>query len=192
MLNRIDIIKILINKVKKEKVSYLEIGCDKNQTFNHVEAHIKIGVDPKAGGTIRKTSDEFFLENKLKFDVVFIDGLHLYEQVIKDINNSIKFIEDGGFIVIHDMLPKNYYEQTRRRFTRVWTGDVWKAAFNLNEKYKNSFSILNTDHGVGIIKIQDRKIINNEYQKLSYSFYLNNLKNLPIINDSFEEHLRAI
>ena len=36
------------------------------------------------------TSDTFFKNNKDKFDVIFLDGLHTYEQTIKDINNAIK------------------------------------------------------------------------------------------------------
>ena len=43
------------------------------------------------------TSDDFFLSNKDKFDVIFIDGLHIYEQVRKDVVNSINAINDGGW-----------------------------------------------------------------------------------------------
>ena len=86
---RWDLIDYLIQKNKFE--NYLEIGCDDDQLFSKVNIKNKIGVDPVSGGNIRKKSDDFFSSNKDKFDLVFIDGLHIYEQVKKDILNSLKF-----------------------------------------------------------------------------------------------------
>ena len=53
------------------------------------------------------TSDKFFKDNE-KFDIIFIDGLHTFEQTIKDIDNSIKFLRDKGVILIHDCLFSRY------------------------------------------------------------------------------------
>ena len=50
------------------------------------------------------TSDIFFKNNEDKFDIIFLDGLHTYEQTIKDINNAIQSIEDDGVILVHDCL----------------------------------------------------------------------------------------
>ena len=80
---RWDLIEYLIKKNNYR--NYLEIGCDQNQLFSKVIIDNKIGVDPVSGGNIRKTSDDFFKENVNKFDIVFIDGLHTYDQVKKDI-----------------------------------------------------------------------------------------------------------
>ena len=57
----------------------------------------------------RKTSDEFFLENKSKFDLIYIDGNHLFEFVKKDIENSLKFINDDGLIVLDDYGLKGWW-----------------------------------------------------------------------------------
>ena len=84
---RWDLIQFLINKYDYK--TYLEIGCDKDQSFSKIEIPYKVGVDPISGGTIRKTSDDFFKTNKEKFDIIFIDGLHHYEQVIIDIDNAL-------------------------------------------------------------------------------------------------------
>ena len=54
------------------------------------------------------TSDDFFRDNKEKFDLIFIDGLHETNQVDRDIENSLKFINKGGTILLHDCLPKKY------------------------------------------------------------------------------------
>jgi len=55
---RWDLIQFLINKY--DYSTYLEIGCDKDQSFSKIKISHKVGVDPISGGTIRKTSDEFF------------------------------------------------------------------------------------------------------------------------------------
>ena len=122
---RYDIINKII--IKRNYTSYLEIGCFKDETFNQINIKKKIGVDPVSGGNLRMTSDKFFIENKEKFDLIFIDGLHVYEQVIKDIFNSIKVLKENGIILVHDCLPRKLWYQTPTRMSDTWNGDVWKA-----------------------------------------------------------------
>ena len=98
--NRLEIVQNILN-LKKYR-SYLEIGTFKNDLFNHVKCNVKVGVDPVSGGNIRKTSDAFFSENNQKFDLIFIDGLHHYEQVKRDMFNSLKFLNSKGIILLHD------------------------------------------------------------------------------------------
>lgn len=92
--NRIAVVNLLLNKFQNP--SYLEIGCASNNLFDSVPAQNKIGVDPSSGGNVRKTSDDFFKTNDIYFDVIFIDGLHTYEQVRRDIINSIKSLNKTG------------------------------------------------------------------------------------------------
>lgn len=55
---------------------------------------------------IRKTSDEAINDLiNIKVDLVYIDGLHTYEQVKKDIENYLPLINVGGFICGHDYHP---------------------------------------------------------------------------------------
>ena len=51
----------------------------KTQLFSKIKIKIKIGVDPVSGENIRETSDNFFKKNNVKFDIIFIDGLHEYD-----------------------------------------------------------------------------------------------------------------
>ena len=104
--------KIIQKIIKKRSFkSYLEIGCDNDENFSQINIENKIGVDPLKGGTLRMTSDEFFKKNQIRFDIIFLDGMHTYEQTIKDIDNSIKFLNKNGIILIHDCLPKKIWNQ---------------------------------------------------------------------------------
>ena len=103
----------IINKLIKDNNyhSYLEIGMDNPfVNFTKIQAQNKVSVDPFQISTKhcthwdnnnideflkylthRLTSDDFFSINNDKFDIIFIDGLHLEHQVDKDIFNSLKF-----------------------------------------------------------------------------------------------------
>ena len=109
---------------RKKYKSYLEIGCFDDELFSKIEIESKVGVDPEKGGTIRDTSDNFFKFNKTKFDIIFIDGLHHYDQVKKDIDNSLLFLNENGVIFLHDCMPESCVRQTVPRCSRIWNGDV--------------------------------------------------------------------
>ena len=118
-----------------DNCKYLEIGVANNQVFNSIPLKIenKYGVDPIEGGNYRMTSDIFFKENSnIKFDVIFIDGLHEYEQCQKDCLNAMKHLNEGGIIFFHDFLPKSYLEENVPRKQIAWTGDVWKVGVGMN------------------------------------------------------------
>jgi len=176
--SRQKIIQEIIND-KKYK-SYLEIGCFKNDLFNSIICEKKIGVDPVSGGTIRKTSDDFFKTNDKKFDIIFIDGLHYYHQVKKDIKNSLNFLNDGGILLLHDCLPNNIYEQAVPRCQFIWNGDVWKAIVEFRTLMNIDTYTCYADHGIGVIIKRPNKnllIINNtNFSKLTFNEYFNNVK----------------
>jgi hypothetical protein len=183
--NRIAVVNVLVSKFSNP--AYLEIGCAGNALFNSVPVLNKIGVDPASGGNIRKTSDEFFESNQLKFDVIFIDGLHTYEQVRRDIINALQCLNQGGWIALHDMLPRDWIEQHVPIISRgAWTGDVWKVAFELCNTDGIDFKILKIDHGVGVIKILDKNVkLKNLLHELSskeFSFYYDHIDNLPLVD----------
>ncbi len=146
---RWDLIKYLIKKYNY--TNYLEIGCDKDQLFSKVKIQNKIGVDPFSGGTVRKTSDKFFLENNEKFDIVFIDGLHIYSQVKKDILNSVQCLKPNGIVLVHDCMPDSIGKQAVPRYKMQWNGDVWKAIVDLRQKNNLEIYTCEIDQGIGII-----------------------------------------
>ena len=190
---RWDLIQHIINKYNY--TSYLEIGCDKNQSFSRIKINKKIGVDPISGGTIRDTSDNFFINNKDKFDIIFIDGLHHYEQVIKDIYNSLDILNDNGRILIHDCLPRTIAHQAIPRYRGSWNGDVWKSIVELRTKSNLEVFTCEIDFGVGVIRKKnntnplDIKI--NDFKKLKFKdYYYNNKEFMNVI--SYDQILKII
>lgn len=180
---------------KKKLNSYLEIGTFDDELFKHIKCKKKIGVDPFTGGTHRMTSDEFFYKNKDKFDCIFIDGLHHYNQVKKDINNSLKFINDGGIVLIHDCLPQNIEAQSVPRTTIDWNGDVWKAFVEIRTNSNlNTYTCL-ADHGIGVIlKGKNENPLNlniKDYKKLKFlDYYKNHYEMMNIIE--YEDLIKII
>ena len=157
--SRYSIIQETINR--KNYKSYLEIGCDQDQLFSKIKIEKKIGVDPVSGGTIRDTSDNFFKKNNIKFDIIFIDGLHEYDQVKKDIKNSLLFLNDYGVIFLHDCMPMNFISQAVPRARALWNGDVWKNIVESRTKQEIDTYVVHADQGVGmILKRPNKKILN--------------------------------
>ena len=177
---RYDIINKII--IKRNYTSYLEIGCFKDETFNQINIKKKIGVDPVSGGNLRMTSDQFFIENKEKFDLIFIDGLHVYEQVIKDIFNSIKVLKENGIILVHDCLPRKLWYQTPTRMSDTWNGDVWKAIVECRTLENIDTYTCLADEGIGVIKLQKNnnllELKLSNFKNLKYKEYYTNRESL--------------
>ena len=184
----------LINKIiiDFQLKSYLEIGCDQDEVFSKVVIENKVGVDPVSGGNIRLTSDEFFKRNTDFFDLIFIDGLHEYSQVKKDIVNSLKVLNPKGIILIHDCMPLSYLDQAIPRGQRKWNGDVWKSIVELRTRNDVFTCVGCFDQGIGMILNRKNDQIlelsedyNFQFKDLSYENYYNNFdKYLNLIDQN--------
>lgn len=160
-ISRTDIINYCIKKNKY--ISYLEIGVrdPNNGNFNSIKIKNKLGVDPKPkikqSNIYVGTSDDFFKNNKQKFDIIFIDGLHLEEQVDKDIINSLECITDKGLILLHDCNPPTKLHQREQYKVNgkypSWNGTVWRSIAKLRMTRSDlKINVIDTDWGVGVIK----------------------------------------
>ena len=178
---RTNLINYLIST--RDYKRYLEIGVDNSRlNYDKIRCNHKTSVDPnpKANADYIMTSDEFFCQNNKKYDIIFIDGLHLHEQVIKDIDNSLKCINDNGTIVIHDCLPKQKQSATRIHNVEVWNGDVWKGIMYVRMNYDNLFFYtLNMDYGCGIIEpFKNQKLYSTTpLEDMDWDFYISNKDN---------------
>lgn len=190
-MERYDIINKLIKK--HDFRTYLEIGVrNPDDCFNKINCELKHGVDPGVEGeykvTFNMTSDEFFNQNTFKYDVIFIDGLHIDEQVYRDIINSLGSLTENGFILLHDCNPPTTYH-AREDYYDIstpagghWNGTTWKAVVAARTTIDGIYtSVVDTDWGVGIIhrSKNGNKIINDNmffsYEKFSKNrkHYLN-------------------
>jgi hypothetical protein len=93
--------------------SYLELGVITTDSLKEIKTYVDIcvGVDiEKKENTdnvifYNTTTDEFFRNNIQKFDIIFIDADHKFEQVKIDFENSLKILNEFGIIILHDTDP---------------------------------------------------------------------------------------
>lgn len=93
--------------------SYLELGVEYSSTIEQIKNLVKrcVGVDivdipnKENIGFYLSTTDDFFDINTEKFDIIFIDANHRFEQVKKDFDNSLKILNKYGIIMLHDTDP---------------------------------------------------------------------------------------
>lgn len=162
-VQRYDIINYLINYYGFE--DYLEIGvCNPKECFDKIICENKDGVDPGIEFPLnpvkyRMTSDEFFNSISItkKWDIIFIDGLHTSNQVLCDIENSLKHLKNDGFVILHDVNPPNIWMQRENYsidgINHPWNGTVWKAFYYLRAKRNDlAMCCIDADWGVGIIR----------------------------------------
>ena len=190
---RWDLIEQII-KIKKIE-SYLEIGCDNNHLFEKINVPNKVGVDPREGGNVKKTSDEFFKNNKVFFDLIFIDGLHEYEQVNRDIENSLNFINNDGFILLHDCLPSTLRSQAVPRYSYYWNGDVWKSIVKFRHYDNLNIKTIEIDEGISVIrksKNENKLNLNiKNFKKLKFKDFYNNYQNYMNLTN-YDNFIKAI
>ncbi len=165
---------------------YLEIGVDHGDTFRRVNASRKVAVDPKfnfefpdvpdANSTEyfhEVTSDVYFgeiIKSDQAFDVIFLDGLHVAEQTIRDLLNATQFIKPDGIIIIDDVIPSSYHAslantsdlyrvreflvQRDNRFEgdQAWMGDVFKVPFFIQAFMQQfSYATISDNHGQTVL-----------------------------------------
>tara|TARA_R110002060_G_scaffold66712_4_gene75494 strand:- start:1889 stop:2500 length:612 start_codon:yes stop_codon:yes gene_type:complete len=175
--------------------SYLEIGVQvPANNYDKIICEKKCGVDPAALGAVTHpmTSDKFFQDNIDSFDIIFIDGLHLSEQVAKDADNGLKCLNKNGVLVFHDCMPKMKLHAQRNRESIQWNGDVWKAAMYVRMNYKNvNLTVLDMDYGCGVLETsKSQKLFPKiEIEDMTWEFYeANKVEALNIM--SVEEWLK--
>lgn len=180
-LTRGQIIQRLIDS--KGFTTYLEIGVFKGKNFLPIKAKTKIGVDPhfrikwtrklawyfknatnRTAQYFERTSDDFFSEvapgvlTKGKLDVCLVDGMHEYAYALRDVENALQYLQDGGVIVMHDCNPASaqagctFEEWKAGNFAWNWNGDVWKSILHLRSQRNDiDVFVLDTDMGLGIV-----------------------------------------
>ena len=106
-------------------------GSQKIQDSYYQNVKKKFGqqINKKQVEILRMKSSEAFKILKNKFDLIYIDGNHLYNYVLEDLENSLNIINNNGLIVLDDFMNKGW-----------WDDGVTKAVNHLKELKK--FKIL--------------------------------------------------
>ena len=159
--------------------SYLEIGVqNKANNYNKIICPVKVGVDPEVNDSeIRGMSSDAYFEAiknnnpALVFDLIFIDGLHHADQVKRDFENSLRYLSDNGFIVIHDVLPENEAGTIVPRETKQWWGDVYKWAMNIRKYDGIDYKTFDIDNGCMLVLKDDDKTGGFIHQDIDWNYY---------------------
>ena len=228
MITRVQVLNYIIKNYDVE--NYLEIGVNRGKCFfNIIGAKNRYAVDPYFNFSFIKkirylyknphnfknkffemTSDQFFedhhtLLKKNPINLTFIDGLHTYQQSLKDTLNALKYSSEKGVIILHDCNPLDKIaaypaaniEEARiklsshKNWKNIWNGDVWKTIVFLRKNHPElTVSVLDTDHGLGVVQNKPsnevlpsvfNSIITEDIPNLDYTFldtYRNDLLNL--------------
>jgi hypothetical protein len=108
------------------------------------------------------TSDDFFASPEMlgscakkqdraspQWDIIFIDGMHTYEQSLRDFKNSLPYSHSKTVWIIHDTLPSDPYsaisdmdlsrnlQELAGYSDFLWFGDVYKTILTIHELYQN-------------------------------------------------------
>ncbi len=142
---------------QREVQNYLEIGVQAGINLAGMKVENAIGVDPGFALTVdptvgkkslhlyRQTSDSFFAkERPTDIDLAFLDGMHLFEFLLRDIFNTEAACRRSGLILLHDCLPFTIDMASRIQPYGPWTGDVWKV-IPILERYRPDLKIVLID-----------------------------------------------
>lgn len=145
---------------------YLEIGVRHGASLGLASCRA-VGVDPAPALSAAlpnhahlctETSDSFFSRDSsallgAPIDLVFIDGMHLFEFALRDFMNAERHASPSSVIIVDDIFPNHPIQAERERRSRVWTGDVWKMVPCLREHRKDLILILLDTHPTGLLVI---------------------------------------
>lgn len=165
------IVKYLIAETRSR--SLLEVSHKKVVTFFKCGAVYKQLVNPNALSSdvkkqltpssviIQKKPEAFFSAPvERQFGVVFFEGSRNSDKKIEEgIKNSLRYIDDDGFVVIRHSYPKSESQQMPLSFLqkiksedKSWCGEVWKTIVKLRIERKDiGVFTINSGYGITVI-----------------------------------------
>jgi hypothetical protein len=189
---------------------YLEIGIADGANFRKIDVPFKVAVDPKYlfdteqysdenTKYLEMTSDEFFSKfalNYEKFDLIYLDGLHTFEQTFRDFCASLRHSHERTIWLIDDTCPVSFASAipNLRRSRKLceltgdnrkaWMGDIYKVIFAIHDFFPQFSYATFPDRGQTVIWNETRKdftCVWNSLEKISrldYSDFVEFKKNL--------------
>lgn len=203
---------------------YLEVGVFRGETFLDIDADLKVAVDPyfqfdvapyenSRCKFLSMPSDEAFAQldmQDMTFDVIFLDGLHTFEQTYRDLINALSILEPGGLILVDDVFPcdefsfiPNYESALRARQLATsenplrhihWHGDVFKVMamvhdYHFGLEYRTFWGSGNEQAVIWESAPQQRLGRFNDIRSISSLSYSELLANQDILFKDSEENI---
>ena len=212
---------------------YLEIGVFKGETFHNVNMQHRSAVDPNFLFNISdyeslpntyfftQKSDEFFsnmdkihnevYNQKIFYDIVYIDGLHVFKQALRDFTNSLMHTHEKTIWIFDDTIPCDPWSSLPNQKqcyklrdlagskSRAWHGDVFKCVFTIHDFYPDISYATVYDHGNPQTVCwrtkypAQRKRIFNNIDNIAFLSYFDMLENCYVLNlikdDELESHI---
>ena len=190
-----------INSTKK----YLEVGVETGRTFLEINAPFKVGVDPNFLFNFKNyadentlfypiNSDEFWSNScpiNHKFDLIYLDGLHTFDQTFRDFCASQNHAHDNTIWLLDDTYPTDFFASQPdykfvylgRKFLRsketFWMGDVFKVVFAIHDFFPQFRYATFPQHGQTVVWKERRSNFHPTWKslnKISRMGYLDFLK----------------
>jgi hypothetical protein len=201
--------------------TYLEIGVDKGLTFTAINVPERTAVDPEFRFDTtpltndkthfhQQSSDQFFAMNEAlgAFDLIFIDGLHHFEQVVRDLSNALMHSHAGSVIILDDTKPNDVYSaipsaNDTMKFRRLagiedfsWHGDVYKIVFYIHDfwpslNYRTIVGSGNPQTLVWRSRSFERKPRLNSFEAISRLSYFQLIDNIDALREGDEASIIA-
>ncbi len=183
MYTRAGVVQAFLNMF--EAPTYLEIGVNEGETFHALRAARKVAVDPGfafpaearepgPGTEYHEVSSDAYFDlagrRGVRFDVVYLDGLHTFDHTLRDLLNAVLLLKDRGVIVVDDVIPNSFdaslpdLDQVfalRRQAQGAdvnwamdgsWMGDVYKIPFFVDAFMQQlSYATVQENHGQTVI-----------------------------------------
>jgi hypothetical protein len=150
------------------------------------------------------TSDEFFEKHDLgvvlngrPLDLAFIDGMHLFEFILRDFTNLERYCSRASVVLVHDCYPADREMATREPSPNAqeagWSGDVWKLIMCLKQ-YRPDLRVSVVDSpptGLGVITGLDpySSVLKDHYEEICGIFVD---LDFSVLNSSKEEKLNFV
>ena len=202
---------------KRATKNYLEIGVDQGENLALINCERAIAIDPafrlnqnitqfkNKVDLFQETSDNFFASYRdrfgenFKLDMSFLDGMHLFEFIVRDFMNTEMNCKANSVIFMHDCLPLNSRMAQRTAtkgsddeiFKDYWTGDVWKI-IPILKKFRPELKLTIIDcPPTGLVAVSnlkpDNKVLSDNYFSIVSEFgeMENSEKNISDFYETF-------
>lgn len=162
---------------------YLEIGVRNGATFTRVGVPYRVAVDPDFRLRPEKfaneqtifhavTSDEFFSRLAAPhglFDLIYLDGLHTFEQTFRDFCASLAFSHPRTIWLIDDTVPVDRIAALRSQFASIvlrkltlgkrcqWMGDVYRVVLAIHDFFPQFSLATFQGHGQTVVWREARR-----------------------------------